>query len=297
MTPRPIRWLLLLLPAYGAAALGPRGWPLVSALAAGVVLYNVVMDAAARRWPDWMKGRLLFLGLVQIGLACILLSLIYAEASGAALIREFQFDGFYAIPVLFVAVAGGGRGAVLAVALATLAVAFGQVIQAPDVGSLTGPGAAEYWAAVAGYSLFYGLFFAVTGALARFALEFQTRKARSDTLLRLGRDLWHLNDAVVIADIRGRVTSMNAAAEALFGPVSEVQGRPLAAFFETPVPFETLEPLEVRVRRADGSTFDAELSLSAYRAGVGDVLARIAVVRAVSRRRQLTRLVAGKETQ
>lgn len=297
MTAGAVRWLLLLLPAYGAVVLGPRSWPLVSALAAGVVVYNLVMEAAARRWPDWMKGRLLFLGLIQIGIACILLSLIYAEANGAALYREFQFDGYYAIPVLFVAVAGGVRVAVVAVVLATLAVAFGQVIQAPDVRSLTGPGAGGYWVAVAGYSLFYGLFFAVTAALARFALEFQTRKARTDTLLRLGRDLWHLHDAVLVADIRGRVTSMNAAAERLFGPASQVQGRPLASLFETAAPFETLEPLEVRARRADGSTFDAELSLSAYRASEGDVLARIAVVRAVSRRRQMIRLAAGQEGQ
>jgi PAS domain S-box-containing protein len=281
------RWLSLTVPAYGALALGRDGWPLVAALAGAVVAYVWTVRAAERRWPEWARRRALFLRLAEIGLACIALSLLYLESGKMpSAVADFYYDGFYAVFVILAAVAAGRRGAVASVVLATLAVAYGQVVQMPAAAVLWGPGAGEVWAAVGGYALIYAAFFAVMATLARFAVEFQGRLARWNTLVRLARDLVPLQDAVLVMDAHGRITSANAAAERLFGPAAAMWGRPVSAWLLGPLPFETEEPIAVAGRRADGSAFDAEVSLSTYRSEEGEVVARVAVVRDASARRR-----------
>lgn len=289
------RWLYLVLPAYGFVFLGRAGLPLVAALTAGIVVYILTLGAAGRRWPEWLQRHALFVRLAEIGLACIALSLVYLKGSRAALYEDFYYDGFYAVFVILAAVAGGRRGALAAAGLATLAVIFGQVVQAPDAQVFWGPGAFEYWSAVALYSLIYAGFFAAMAALALFAVEFQTRTTKWNTLLRLGHEVVHLQDAVLICDAHGTVTSVNPAAEHLFGGGVELWGQPLAALFGSPVPYETTEPLEVIARRADGTTFEAEVSLSAYRTSQREIVARVAVVRDLTARRRQERVTAQRE--
>ncbi|MGH7546495.1 MAG: PAS domain-containing protein, partial [Gemmatimonadota bacterium] len=257
-----VRWLFLLLPAYAFFFLGRAGLPLVAALAAGIVVYILTLEAAGRRWPEWLRQHALFVRLAEIGLACIALSLVYLKGSRGALTQDFYYDGFYAVFVILAAVAGGRRGAIVSAALATLAVIFGQIVQAPDAQALWGPGALAYWGAIGLYSLIYAGFFAAMAALALFAVEFQTRTTRWNTLLRLGREVTYLQEAVLVCDAHGTVTSVNPAAEQLFGGGAELWGHPLAALFGGALPYETTEPLEVAARRADGSLFDAEVSLS-----------------------------------
>ncbi len=291
-----LRWLFLAIPAYAAVYLGREGWPLVAALTAGTILYILTLEAASRRWPDWVDQHALFLRLAEIGIACIGLTLVYVSASETSVYESFYYDGFYAVFVILATIVGGRRGAMAAVALATGAVAYGQVIQAPDTRALWGPGSVEYWASVAAYSLIYGAFFAALAALARFGVEFQTRVARWNTLLRLGREVVHLHDAVLITDAAGTVSSVNPAAEKLFGPAGELWGSPLPVLFEGPLPWETREPIEVEARRVDGSTFEAEVSLSTYRSGDRAVAARVAVVRDLTARRAAER-AAAQETR
>ena len=107
-------------------------------------------------------------------------------------------------------------------------------------------------------------------------------------------------DAVVCVDAGGRIVLVNAQTERLFGyRRDELAGQPVeilvpdaikashpehrAAYAADPRPRQMGEGLELAGRRRDGSTFPAEISLSAIDTGEGILVS--AAVRDVSERR------------
>lgn len=287
------RWLFLMLPLYAGFAFGRSSWPMVAAFAVGIVVYNVTMGLAARRWPEWVRSRALFLRCVEIGLVCIGLSLIYLKGRYATLF-EFYYDGFYAVPVIFAATAAGRRGLFWAVLAATAAVAFGQVVIAPDPGVVWH--GVDYWLGVGAYSGIYAAFFGTVGGLALFVREYGSREQR-DLVLRLARSFVGLRDAVLILDPAGRIMSMNPTAESLFGRrVHQVFSRPveelcpgLRLVDEDGLGVASSEPIELTVPRGPGGRqgeFPCEVLASAYR--VEDELAAyVLVARDLTSRREI----------
>lgn len=117
---------------------------------------------------------------------------------------------------------------------------------------------------------------------------------------RFTRLLEAVPDAMVCVDADGRIAVINAQAERLFGYArDELIGQPVeilvpdqarkvhqlhrAGYLADPRPRPMGEGLELAARRRDGSTFPAEISLSAVEVGDGIVVA--AAVRDVTERR------------
>jgi signal transduction histidine kinase len=165
------RWLLLMIPAYAVLSFGSDGWPLAAGLAAIVIVYNMTFSMAKRRWSAWSESRALYLRCVEIGLVCIGLSLLHLR--GGDLESHFYHDGFYAIFVALAAVSTGRKGVFWSASLATLAVAVGQIMLAPEVPVILTWAGIEYWIGVILYSGTFGLLFMAVGLLAYLATDFQ----------------------------------------------------------------------------------------------------------------------------
>ncbi|NIR45695.1 MAG: HAMP domain-containing histidine kinase [Gemmatimonadetes bacterium] len=172
---RHYRWLLFTLPFYALAAAGTAAWPLAFSLAAAAFAYNTTLAIAERHWPDWVSSRTLYLRCIEIGLVCIGLSLTYLWSEG--LENQFYYDAFYGVFVVLASLGTGRRGVFISAALATLAVAVGQAMLAPDLPLILTSAGAAYWFGVSIYSGTFGLFFLAIGLLTRLAAEGQGRRA------------------------------------------------------------------------------------------------------------------------
>jgi len=120
-------------------------------------------------------------------------------------------------------------------------------------------------------------------ALLAFGLDVTARRASEDTLLRQARFLDDVSDAIVMADLNGRITDWGGGAERVFGyTAAEMVGNEMRVLFAQEVAWDTLqskvldprvagEPhdLDVRVRRKSGDELTAFLRLRPVFGGDG----------------------------
>lgn len=200
------RWALMAIPLYVFAAGGISGWPLALGLGAAVVGYNRMYSLAELSWPTWTKCHALYLRCIEIGFACIGLSLLYIH--NGELTDYFYYDGFYALFVALAGVSFGRSGVFWSACVATLAVGVGQVMLAPDVPVIFTGAGLEYWAAAALYAATFGLFFLAIGLLAYLATSLRTQTAATRSFVGLGRDPSDRRRIMAIAAHQERLATM-----------------------------------------------------------------------------------------
>jgi len=114
-------------------------------------------------------------------------------------------------------------------------------------------------------------------------------------LKRLNSILDTALDAIIVSDQTGLIETFNNAASAMFGfDPREVLGKPLGTLFVDPVLARTASAMALTARRKDGSTFPAEMSLSACQ--LDDRLLSTALIRDVTERRMIENHLAHAAT-
>jgi len=114
-------------------------------------------------------------------------------------------------------------------------------------------------------------------------------------LKRLNSILDTALDAIIVSDQTGLIETFNNAAAAMFGfEPREVLGKPLNTLFVDPVLARTASAMALTARRKDGSTFPAEMSLSACQ--LDDRLLSTALIRDVTERRMIENHLAHAAT-